>query len=281
MNFKFPKLPRLPKIKIGKKNTLNNYPYNYSNSYTSKNYSNYNRLNSDDWESYYRYSGQKGYNRKKPRGRLTNFYRAVVAFALLLVVISVRESDNPMAVEARDGLRYALTTEWNFQPALDKAVALGLRAVNMDMPFFNDVPGTTPVLAPKITGEYALPVSGQVTKRYGWITDDDGLEQFNSGVFISCEAGTYVRASRKGKVARMGADKALGNYVLLDHGSQDYTLYAGMEEILVKENQQVNVETVIGVVAEGESATETGIHFEIRENNKLVDPLSKLQVTND
>lgn len=264
--------PKFSKLKNGKKNNIQSYPTDYSTSGS--------KFNLNDWESYYRQSKKRGLaGFGKPevkKGRFRTFYRVTVAVALFLVVLTLKETSNPVGVKARESLKYAMTTEWDMRPAMDKAVQLGLQAVNMDLPFFNDVPGTSPVLAPKVSAEYALPVSGQVTKNYGWNKDTEGLEQFNSGIFISCDAGCYVKAARGGKVSRLGEDQELGNYVLIDHGGEDYTLYAGLDKVMVQENQQLNVETVIGTIAQGKEG-KPGLHFEIRENNKLVDPLTRLQ----
>lgn len=269
---------KLPRFNFSLRKKSNNYLDNYPANYPSSNYqSNYSRFKDDNWDSYYFSGGSKGFGKKPSKKPWKTFYRVVVALAIFLVVLSLRETDHPAGVQAREGLRYMLTTDWDYRPAFDKAVQLGLQAVNMDMPFFNDVPGTSPVLAPRTgSSEYAVPVSGQVQRQYGWVTDpQDGLEVFNSGIYISCDEGAEVKAARGGKVARLGEDKELGNYVLIDHSNGDFTMYAGLGEIFVTEGQQVEKEMLLGKVGAGE---QPGLHFEIRENHKLVDPLIKLQV---
>ncbi|MBM7854523.1 murein DD-endopeptidase MepM/ murein hydrolase activator NlpD [Desulfohalotomaculum tongense] len=255
------KLPKLPNFKLKSSSKLGDYSYNYSG------------YNPDDWESYYTSRGKKSFNKKGKSRFWPTFYRVVVALAIFLVVLTLRETTHPVGVRAREELKYLLTTDWNFQPALDKAVQLGLQVVNMEMPFHNEFSGASPALSSKISSQYALPVSGRVLKKYGWVKDPGmGLERFNSGIYIACSPGSNVKASRSGKVARVGTDQTLGTFVLLDHGGGDFTLYAGLGNVNVKENQQVEKEMIIGTVGSG-----AGLHFEIRENNELVDPLTKLQ----
>ncbi|MBO8137265.1 MAG: M23 family metallopeptidase [Desulfotomaculum sp.] len=257
MKFKRPRLSKF--FSRGKRN---DYPYSNLN------------YDPDNWESYYITSGSRNLGSKKKKRLLPTLYRIAVVLAVLLVVVTIRETQHPLGIQAREGLKYLLTTEWNFQPALDKAVQLGLRAVNMDMPFHNDLSGASPALSSNMADQYSLPVSGRVIKRYGWGKDPDiGLERFNPGIFIECKPGSSVRAARDGRVARVGEDQTLGTFVLLEHGRGNYTMYAGLSRVVVKENQQVEKEAVIGVIDENSK----GLHFEIRENNKLVDPLPKLQ----
>ena len=265
MKFKF------PRIKLRKKNSPLNYPTNFS----SANYT------TQDWDSFFATNSRKNsyaaFNNKRKKTRWNNLYRAAAAFAVFLVVLTLKETDHPLGVQARETLKYALTTDWDYQPILDKAVALGLQTVNMDVPFFNELPGTTPVLAPNTENYYALPVSGKMIKNYGWLKEGaDELERFNPGIYIAADAGTEVKAARSGRVARVGEDSTLGTYVLIEHSGEDYTLYAGLGDVYVNENDKVETEAVIGTVGEGADGI-SGLHFEIREDNKLVDPVTKLE----
>ncbi|RYD01762.1 hypothetical protein N752_28310 [Desulforamulus aquiferis] len=123
-------------------------------------------------------------------------------------------------MQTKDGLRVALTTEWDVTPALDKAVQIGLRTVNMDWPMFNEL--TNPVLptAGDISGDasWAVPVSGMVVQEFGWVKDQvDNLERFNPGIDISAPVGSAVRSVQSGSVSRIGHDKTYGEFVLIEH----------------------------------------------------------------
>ena len=257
------KMPRIFFLNLKERKKTGNYTTDYLNNYT------------ENYPKNYPKNHPKYNQRNRKKNNWNMFRRILVAFAIFLVVLMIRETNHPVGVQTREGLEYMLTTEWNFQPTLDKAVQLGLQTVNMDVPFFNDLPGTSPVLSPRLSNEYAMPVSGKIIKPYGWVKDSaEGLEYFNAGIYISCAPGTVVKASRSGRVVRVGEDKVQGTYVLLDHGKGDFTLYAGLGEVFVKENYQVEAKTQIAIVGEREGSI-TGLHFEIRENNKLVDPLAR------
>lgn len=69
-----------------------------------------------------------------------------------------------------------------------------------------------------------------------------------------------------------------GNFVKLDHGSGISTLYAHLDELLVKEGEIVKEGQLIGYSDSTGNSTGNHIHFEIRINDIVVDP-SKFDYT--
>lgn len=227
----------------------------------------------------YRYNFQKS-KKSSPK----TFYRVVVAFAILAVFLVAKESGGPVSQQVRGGLRYMLSTEWNLQPTLDKAVQIGLQTVNMDFPIFKDLGGQTlPAMSnqPK-ADNWPLPVSGKLVTSYGMVKEPgDSIETFHPGIDIGAAMGTPVKVVKDGQVAQVGQDKNYGRFVLVDHGQGSFTLYAGLEDITVKEKQQVRVEDVIGKIGPAKEGQNPALHFEVRENNQLVNPLSKMHLASD
>ncbi|MGQ9755283.1 MAG: M23 family metallopeptidase, partial [Desulfotomaculales bacterium] len=206
--------------------------------------------------------------------------RSLLVLVVFLVILAVKETNGPLSEELRGGLRYVLTTEWNYQPVIEKVVRYGLQTVNVDLPFF-DVAGTQP--AARVTKQVdilTLPASGEVVGSFGWHTDAaNGLERFHPGVDIACAPDTPVRAVLDGVVLQVGEDGALGPYVLVEHGDKTTSLYAHLREIKVKEGDPLKAGQVIATVGEQGDFPGPGLHFEFREKGELIDPLTRFTLT--
>ncbi|MDF9408310.1 M23 family metallopeptidase [Pelotomaculum isophthalicicum JI] len=234
----------------------------------------------DDWISCYQ---QPHWKRPGHRGGSRyNLYRAAVALLIFMAFWVVRETHSPWGLEAKETLKSVLTSEWNYQPALERVVQFGLQIANTDWPLFNAV---QPVVSKPQQGNVSVmlpvPVSGKVVRGYGMTIDPvDGMERFHCGIDISAPVGSAVRAVRDGRVKRTGDSAAVGKYVLLEHDQGSFTLYGELARVLVSEGQQVQAGQNIGEIGVEGDISGGGLHFEMRENNKLVDPLTKLQPLN-
>lgn len=212
--------------------------------------------------------------------RRRTLYRTTIAAVLLVVVLALRAWDAPLGAQVREGLRYILTTEWDYRPLIERVVALGLTAANVDVPFLGSIVGrATPVMAPGRDGDLMLPVSGRVGRQFGWVKDPlDDMERFHPGVDITAPVGTPVRAVLAGRVARVGNDRALGPYLLLDHGGGTFSLYAQLQEVTALPGQEVAAGQVLAKIGTVGDVPGGGLHFELREKGKLIDPLTRLRV---
>ncbi|MCL5289641.1 MAG: M23 family metallopeptidase [Bacillota bacterium] len=233
----------------------------------------------DDWSSIY--GPNSKWKRKKPSSKgWKTFYRIAAALGIFALMLLIKESPHPWSQQAREGLKVALTTEWDVTPVLDKAIAIGLQTVNMNWPMFNNEL-TGPVLPTTTTptaDAWAIPVSGRVVQEFGWVKSPvDNLERFNPGIDISAAAGSPVKTVQPGIVSRVGHDRAYGEFVLIEHRKGEYALYAGLTEISVMQGHQVQAGQEIGKVAEPPEGDPV-LHFEVRENDKLIDPLKKIDI---
>ncbi len=233
-----------------------------------------------DWPS----SGSasyRGWPEEKPRhGYRKTFLRVTIALVLLAVFLALKEIPDPLGAQVRENLRYILTTEWNIQPAVQRAVQIGLQMVNENYPFYGDmIQESRETLGRSgLTEDLVIPLSGKVVRGFGWSADPlDGLERFHAGIDIKTFPGTPVKAARSGKVARTGKDPSLGYFVLIDHGENNYTLYAGLAPVQIAQGETVQAGQVIGEVGESGDVPGGGLHFELRENGKLIDPLTRLK----
>ncbi len=95
----------------------------------------------------------------------------------------------------------------------------------------------------------------------------------HNGVDIGADYYTDVLASDSGVVVTSTYDESYGNYVMISHGNDRYTLYAHMDSRNVSEGDTVSQGDVIGYVGSTGMSTGPHIHFEIWENGVRVDPL--------
>jgi len=93
-------------------------------------------------------------------------------------------------------------------------------------------------------------------------------------------AWSTILAPDDGRVVMTVASTAYGNFSVIDHGIIDgkrvTTAYAHQAAFLVREGQQVAKGDQIGVVGSTGYSTRPHLHFEVREDGTVVDPMSWL-----
>lgn len=232
----------------------------------------------DDWHLNYQQP-----HWRKPKldsGKRQNLLRIGAALLILMFALALKDARNPWGVQARDNLKYILTTEWNYQPVFERIVQFGLQIADMEWPFFSSPqPVITRSNKSNATRSLPVPVSGKVVRGFGMVVDSiDNMERFHSGIDIAAPVGSAVRAVKDGKVKRMGDSPVLGRYVLIEHSEGNFTLYGELSRATVGEGQAVQAGQTIGEVGSTGDIVGGGLHFEIRENNKLIDPMTRLQI---
>lgn len=100
-----------------------------------------------------------------------------------------------------------------------------------------------------------------------------GYAHFHTGIDLVEPFGSAVYAADDGVVALVGSSgSGYGNYVVIAHAGGLDTLYGHLSTTLVKVGQAVTQGTPVGL--EGSSGNSTGahLHFELRINQKPVNP---------
>jgi septal ring factor EnvC (AmiA/AmiB activator) len=98
-----------------------------------------------------------------------------------------------------------------------------------------------------------------------------GVMVNNNGVDIATQPGTVVRAVFKGKVKSIFSIPGMGRVVLISHGKY-FTAYAKLEQVNVKEGQEVDTRQTIGTVMTNEEEETTEVHLEIWNMNQKLNP---------
>lgn len=130
-----------------------------------------------------------------------------------------------------------------------------------------------PVIAPSYGRKdtiFIMPVIGKITARF-W---EKRRRHFHKGVDISAPSGTTVVAAHSGKVVYVGSGfSGYGKTVIIDHQNGYMSLYSHLKRIMTKAGRFVRQRDIIGKVGKTGRATGPHLHFEIRYNEKLVNPM--------
>lgn len=104
--------------------------------------------------------------------------------------------------------------------------------------------------------------------------------KYNPGLFIGCKKGQDVKAAASGTVVKVEDNDDLGKTIKLDIGDSYSLLYGQINNIEVKEGDEVKVGQVIAKVAKPTKyyADEgTHLYFQVSEGKDTVDPLLLLK----
>lgn len=116
---------------------------------------------------------------------------------------------------------------------------------------------------------FIWPVEGRLGDGF-----DEAEGKRHMGIDISAPVGTMIKASASGRVIYSGNTiRGYGNLIILRHSEEFVTVYGHNEVNLVEEGDWVERGQVIGRVGQTGRATGPHLHFEVRRNNKAVDPL--------
>ena len=100
------------------------------------------------------------------------------------------------------------------------------------------------------------------------------VKKFHKGIDFTAPRGTAIQATGNGKVVRVEKKKkGYGKNVIIDHGFGYTTLYAHMSEVLVEVGQKVTKGEKIGTVGSTGTSTAPHLHYEVRINDKPVNPI--------
>jgi len=140
-------------------------------------------------------------------------------------------------------------------------------------------PGLGPAIRPAPLADFRWPVDGGTFMRpFG----EPRPHHKHAGVDIRGARGQDILAAKDGVVAFCGPTKTgYGTMVVLDHGDGVQTLYAHAQKVLVKTGDAVQRGQPIALLGRTGNATTEHCHFEIRLENRAVDPMTYLLGTTE
>ncbi len=100
------------------------------------------------------------------------------------------------------------------------------------------------------------------------------VKKLHKGIDFTAPIGTSIQATGNGKVIRLERRKnGYGKSIIIDHGFGYTTLYAHMSKIKVKLGDEIIKGQEIGIVGNTGTSTAPHLHYEVRINNKAVNPI--------
>lgn len=121
-----------------------------------------------------------------------------------------------------------------------------------------------------------LPLTGILSSRFGERESTSDLVSSNHlGIDIATESGTPIKASHSGIITMAKNFSTYGNCIMINDGKLT-TVYAHCSKIDVVEGQKVNQGDAIGKVGMTGNATGPHLHFEIRFEERFVNPTDVL-----
>lgn len=143
-----------------------------------------------------------------------------------------------------------------------------LQTVSTDVDKRNQLAAATPSI---------WPTHGWLSSSMGNRSDPfTGEKDFHPGLDISADKGDPVYATADGKVVNASAAGNYGNLVILDHGYGLETRYGHLSAFKVELGQTVKRGDLVGLVGSTGRATSSHLHYEVRANGRILNPLQLL-----
>ena len=141
--------------------------------------------------------------------------------------------------------------------------------------------GSAPLPAGPIEGGGSgliWPVDGPVVSGFGPRTIN-GSYEYHPGIDIAVPEGTPIRAAASGTVIFTESEAesgGYGNYTCIDHGGGLSTCYAHQSSFAVSAGQSVSQGAIIGYTGCTGYCLGPHLHFEVRINGSVTDPMGYL-----
>jgi murein DD-endopeptidase MepM/ murein hydrolase activator NlpD len=128
------------------------------------------------------------------------------------------------------------------------------------------------VAEPEEQALWQLPADAEISSLFAarWGT-------FHYGIDFAAGYGSTVHAASEGTVIRAGWYGGYGNVVIIDHGNGITTRYGHNSKLLVTVGEHVDAGTPISLVGSTGDSTGPHCHFEVRIDDKPIDPLPWLK----
>ena len=120
---------------------------------------------------------------------------------------------------------------------------------------------------------WPAPSFTRVSSEYGYRTHPIlGVQKFHNGVDLAAPGGSDILAAYDGTVVAAAYNSSMGNYVMIDHGGDLYTIYMHASKLLCSAGQSVSRGQRIALVGTTGSSTGNHLHFTVRLNGQYVSP---------
>lgn len=116
-------------------------------------------------------------------------------------------------------------------------------------------------------GDFVFPVDNPVINSpYGHrIHPIHGDLRLHAGTDFDCDYGDQIYSVQNGEIVETRSETGgLGNFVIVEHQEDKYTVYAHLDEISTSEGDQVSAGEKVGMCGTTGTSTGTHLHLEVR-----------------
>ena len=121
-----------------------------------------------------------------------------------------------------------------------------------------------------------------ISSGFGYRRDPfNGSGAMHKGLDFRGPIGAPIHAAAAGKISFVGQKSGYGNVVEVSHGNGLMTRYAHMSKFAARIGQKVTAGDVIGAIGSTGRSTGPHLHFEVRINDRAVNPRPFLEIAPD
>ena len=124
-----------------------------------------------------------------------------------------------------------------------------------------------------LKGQLSWPARGKVISKFGrkWNPELKTTTN-NTGIDIKGKPGTQIYAVMGGIVTTITFIRGYGNIIIIDHGSDFFTIYSHVTKIQTNVDSEVRAGDIIAYMGDSGSINGSKLHFEIWGKDQKLDP---------
>lgn len=120
--------------------------------------------------------------------------------------------------------------------------------------------------------KFIVPVGGRISSTFGWRNPTTStVPKYHTGLDIAANEGTIIKSATDGKVILVSSEGDYGKHYKIQNGDV-IIIYAHCSKLYLKEGDKVKKGDKIAEVGSTGNSTGPHLHFEIRIEDRLVDP---------
>lgn len=151
-------------------------------------------------------------------------------------------------------------------------VVISAKDLNGIQPIINILVGYPKILE-YIPSDIPIKEKYTISSPYGFrFHPIDKVTKFHSGIDMATKYASVVYASASGIVKFASLSQGYGNMIIIQHKYGFSTYYCHLTKIYTKKNNIVKRGQPIGFAGSTGKSTGDHLHFEIRKNNKPINP---------
>lgn len=119
---------------------------------------------------------------------------------------------------------------------------------------------------------FIVPVQGKISSTFGWRTPTTKtVPKYHTGLDIAANTGTIIKSATEGTVILSSSEGDYGNHLKIQSG-EIIIVYAHCNKLYISEGEYVKQGQEIGEVGTTGNSTGPHLHFEIRREDRYIDP---------